>query len=168
MPARVTSRSKIMSDMTPDDVAVLEAALAKMTPGEWRWEFDKFTKAINGEWIIRAVVDYDEPKLSISQEDARGIVLLRNLAPAILAAVKERDELRKDAQNAFWPRCGVGNDERIPPCGTCIACERDALAKQNATLRAALNRLASWPEGETVNSGFDSPVAAAIARAALA
>jgi hypothetical protein len=37
-----------------------------------------------------------------------------------------------------------------------------------ARLRAALDRIASWGEGEVVTGKFDEPVAAAIARAALA
>ena len=43
--------------------------------------------------------------------------------------------------------------------------ERDA---EIARLREALDKIAAWPEGAVVQSYFDEPVAAAIARAALA
>ena len=45
--------------------------------------------------------------------------------------------------------------------------ELDRLRKETAALREALNKIASWAEGDEVNGSFDEPVSAKIARAAL-
>ena len=48
--------------------------------------------------------------------------------------------------------------------------ETDELARLRervAALERALNKIASWGEGETVNGSFDEPGSAAIAREAL-
>jgi hypothetical protein len=45
--------------------------------------------------------------------------------------------------------------------------EIDRLTGQITRLRAALEEIASWDEGPTVNGTFDEPYSAKIARAAL-
>ena len=48
-----------------------------------------------------------------------------------------------------------------------MSSELDRLRKETAALREALNKIASWAEGDEVNGSFDEPVSAKIARAAL-
>jgi hypothetical protein len=56
-------------------------------------------------------------------------------------------------------------DERDMDLEAAAALER--LEAENQRLRGALNSIASWGEGETVDSSFDEPYSAQIARAAI-
>lgn len=42
-----------------------------------------------------------------------------------------------------------------------------SLKRERDELREALNQIASWTEGDTVNGSFDEPNSAAVARAVL-
>lgn len=67
-------------------------------------------------------------------------------------------------------RCLVrgGHESGSGPVDFDVAtCEHHELINQLDRLTGALGKIASWSEGPAVNSSFDEPASAAIARAAL-
>jgi hypothetical protein len=63
----------------------LEAAVGKMTPGPWTNEV--------ADWHVHNDDCDDLVAVCDCMNDAQGIVALRNAAPELIAAVKQRDEL---------------------------------------------------------------------------
>jgi hypothetical protein len=75
------------------DLDQLRAALAKMTPGPWFWKPGSLRDIVTNSDTADTRVLEAAPKSTNGEHDTKGIVALRNAAPALLAecaAARER------------------------------------------------------------------------------
>jgi hypothetical protein len=106
------------TDLPDEDVAALQAALEKMTPGDWKvvrqsfvvgGKYDELAAAQQGgaliDWICSAQCS-NQPNF---RNDIEGIVLLRNLLPRVLA---ERTEMKERLDDAL-ETIELGNDPKF-------------------------------------------------------
>ena len=102
----------------PDlDLDALEALLKRASPGEWSWTEDRdgYPLELDAEGVgilrpgitvdptdgrLTAHITNDSGSAEASHPDFALIVALRNAAPALIAAARERDELRDRAEKA--------------------------------------------------------------------
>jgi len=67
----------------------------------------------------------------------------------------------------MWNGGGLPAGERMDAANTALRTAIESLVEERDRLREALDVIASWSEGDEVNSGFDEPESARTARAAL-
>jgi hypothetical protein len=99
------------------DLDALDAAVAGMTPGEWRRSvashYDVVTDAT--PYGSRLVVDVQE------HSDAAGIIALRNAAPSLLAELRELRAWRERRERERCETCARNRSVR----GELVGCGRD-------------------------------------------
>jgi hypothetical protein len=91
----------------------LEAAVGKMTPGPWHWSQGSHRDAtlwLEGQFdqgVLSCICSRDGDSMFPDDPDKEGIVALRNAAPELIAAAREREELaamlRECAENCHMP-----------------------------------------------------------------
>jgi len=95
---------------------LLEKLLEKATPGEWRYETGSHAVADSGDYtpftnlfIGKEYIGFLEERENgagdyMPEHDAALICALKNMAAELIAATRERDDLKLDAQRYRWLR----------------------------------------------------------------
>jgi len=113
----------------------LEAAVSKMTPGPWHWSqgcHHDATLWLEGQFdqgVLSCICHRDGECMFPDDPDKEGIVALRNAAPELIAAAREREGLKEKLDIAnHWRTCY--NDQAKTNAAETLAAlaQRDELA----------------------------------------
>lgn len=136
--------------MSEAELTELEAALAKMTPGPWETIGTSVT-----DWVYEnktCSMEFIPNRWSDKQtDDARGIVALRNAAPALLAAAREAVRLSEEVHECTT--CGMA-------CRQCLCIEKQLASARNQALEDAAKLCEEADRQDEIDNGVAATGAA--------